>query len=179
MIAYTFRRIISNKDAITQPWDVVWCTCTEKCKLPAYIQQYRPIAIIPAIQKLFLMVVMKLSETFLQPLHKAQHAFRKHYSTQEILHILRSLIEKAKEWQEHIFIGDGDVEKAYDNTEHKRIINALIADGCPKGLVASMARGWRSRVKFKIGGHIRGEISTKNVLVCKEIPALLPVLIML
>ena len=106
---------------------------------------------------------MKLSDFFLQPLHRAQHAFRKHYSIQEILHILRKLIEKAKEWQEQIFIGDGDVEKAYDNTEHEHIINALIADGCPKDLVASMARGWRSRVKFKIGGHITGGIS-KNAL---------------
>ena len=52
-IAYIFRRIISNKDTITQPWDLVWCTCIEKCKLPAYIQQYSPITIISAIQKLF------------------------------------------------------------------------------------------------------------------------------
>ena len=152
MIAYTFRRIICNKEKTTQPWDLVWCTCIEKCKLLTYIQQYRPITIISAIQKLFLSSVMKLSEAFLQPLNKAQHAFRKGYSTQEILHIIRSLIEKAKEWQEHIYVGDGDVEKAYDNTEHAHIINALIADGCPKESVASMAGGWRSRVKFKIRG---------------------------
>ena len=107
----------------------------------------------------FLMVVMRLSETFLQPLNRAQHAFRKQYSTQEVLHILRNHIEKAKEWQEHIFIGDGYVENAYDNTEHAHIVNALIADGCPKDLVAAMARGLRSRVKFKIGRHITGEIS--------------------
>ena len=87
---------------------------------------------------------------------------------------MRSLIENAKEWQEHIYVGDGDMEKAYDNTEHAHIINALIADGCPKELVASMARGWRSRVKFKIGGFITGEISKTNRS-CRETPVHLSV----
>ena len=67
----------------------------------------------------------------MEPLHYAQHGFRPTYSTQEVLYIIRSLIEKAREWRDHIFMLDGDIEKAYDNCEHKYVISGLLAKNAP------------------------------------------------
>ena len=170
-MASTFRRIIANTYSdITSSWDEVWCTCIQKMKMPTYVQQYRPITILSALRKVFLKCVMVLCGFFLAPLHFAQHAFRPAHSTQEVIHIIRSVIEEAKEWQQHVFIGDGDISKAYDNTEHNRVAEGLLKKGCPRDLLAAMARSWRNRVKFKLGGAATSTIQETRALM-QEDPA--------
>ena len=56
------------------------------------------------------------------PLTVPQYAFRTGYSADELLGVLRWVIEKAEEWQEHCFILDGDLYKAYDTIRHQNAI---------------------------------------------------------
>ena len=68
---------------------------------------------------------------------------------------------KAREWRHHIFILDGDIEKAYDSCEHKHVVGDLLAKNCPRDLTAAMARGWVGQVKFKLGGDYHQTCSQK------------------
>ena len=97
-------------------------------------------------------------------MHFAQQAFRPAHSTQEVIHIIRSVIEKAKEWKHHIFIGDGAISKAYDNTERNRVVEGLLRKSCPRDLLAAIARGWRNKVKFKLGGIVTSSIQKTRAL---------------
>ena len=151
LLAFTSRQLISNRrPGAAADWNYVWCNLIEKVRFPKYVQQFRPITILSAIQKLYLSCVLELAKMHTLPSHAAQHAFRPKYCTLEIIHILRSLVEKSREWQEYIFIGDGDIAKAYDNTTHSTTIQGLIRKQCPRDLTAAMARWWKSRVRFKL-----------------------------
>ena len=48
--------------------------------------------------------------------------------------------------------------KLYDNTEHNRVVEGLLKKGCPRDLLAAMARGWRNKVRFKLGGVVTSTI---------------------
>ena len=51
--------------------------------------------------------------------------------------ILRNLIEKAIEWQIHLFVFDGNAHKAYDFTTHASIVQALDKRGVSRVLAAA------------------------------------------
>jgi hypothetical protein len=53
---------------------------------------------------------------------------------------MRRIIEMAIEWNTHIFILDGDIYKAYDNTRHGRVLQALQRRDVPPILVAAIIR---------------------------------------
>ena len=78
-----------------------------------------------------------LEPTSLQICHQAH----------EVIFIIRNLIEKASEWQDHICVLDGDLHKAYDYTKHSLVITALRRRNVPDILTAGWIREIR-RMKF-------------------------------
>eukprot|EP00959_Pyramimonas_sp_CCMP1952_P124189 2596886-Pyramimonas_sp.AAC.1 len=56
---------------------------------------------------------------------------------------MRSLIEKSLEWQDALFILDGDIAKAYDYTRHDVVIHALADKNEPDVLSAAWIREFR------------------------------------
>ena len=71
------------------------------------VKDFRPIAVLPVIFKLYSRVLYMLGETVCRPLRAPQFAFRKFHQAHEVVFILRQLIEKAVEWRApHLFVMD-------------------------------------------------------------------------
>eukprot|EP00973_Karenia_brevis_P033787 4661429-Karenia_brevis.AAC.1 len=84
-----------------------------------------------------------------------QFAFRSHHQAHEVIWTLGTLIEKANEWQVHLFVLDGDVHKAYDFTRHEVCIRSLRKKHVPDILVAAWMREVRrSRSIFRLSRDV-------------------------
>ena len=94
------------------------------------VKDFRPIAVLPVIFKLYIRVLYMLGETVSRPLLAPQFALRKYHQAHEVVFILRQLIEKAVEWRApHLFVMDGDIKKAYDYVSHKAFAEAAKETG--------------------------------------------------
>ena len=63
------------------------------------VKDFRPIAVLPVIYKLYSRVMYMLAENTCDRLYAPQFAFRKFHQAHEVVFILRQPIEKAVEWQ--------------------------------------------------------------------------------
>ena len=63
------------------------------------VNDFRPIAVLPVIYKLYSRVMYMLTETTCRHLVSAQFAFRKYHQAHEVVFIIRQLVEKAVEWK--------------------------------------------------------------------------------
>eukprot|EP00973_Karenia_brevis_P056106 7802722-Karenia_brevis.AAC.1 len=87
-----------------------------------------------------------------------QFAFRKNYQAHEAIWILRTLCEKANEWQRHLYVLDGDLYKAYDLVRHAVVVKGLRRKRVPDVLVAAWLREIRrSRSVFKLDRQVRSD----------------------
>ena len=92
-------------------------------KLPA---NYRPIAILPILYKLFSRILCNRLQAFLMP-HQSvdQAAYRKGFSTEDHLLTVSLLIEKSREFNFPIWLGLVDYQKAFDTVEHEPLWQTL------------------------------------------------------
>ena len=118
IIAEAFVDNILNRNEDKDTWNICVAKLIAKVKRPKDITQFRPIAIIPVLAKVYSKVIWLLATPSMAPLKGNQCAFTPNHRPEEVIYCLRSLIEKAIEWQIHLWIGDGDIAKAYDNTGH-------------------------------------------------------------
>ena len=81
--------------------------------------------------KLYAAVLLAMVGDSVEDHSKYQFAFRSKRQAAEPVYIIRQLLEKANEWQQHIFILDGDFPKAYDNVLHTLAANRLVKRGGP------------------------------------------------
>ena len=138
--AFIFR-IINHE---TEDTDNVWATQSlnliKKSAHAITIEEFRPIAIIAVLQKLYSKVLLRLTKGKCEQLDAPQFAFRKDHQTHEVIFILRQLVEKAIEWNLPLFIMDGDIKKAYDYTRHSHMIDGLSKKGIEDIIIAAIIR---------------------------------------
>ena len=81
--------------------DELWATheVTLLAKIPKAlrVKDFRPIAVLPVLYKLYSRVLYMLAETTCRSLAEPQFAFRKFHQAHEVVFILRQLVEKAVE----------------------------------------------------------------------------------
>jgi hypothetical protein len=97
---------------------------------PTLTSNYRPIAILPILYKLFSRMLcgrLKLAITSQQSVDQA--AYRQGFSTEDHLLALTLLIEAAAEWNMPLVLGLVDFEKAFDTVEHDSLWRALAEIG--------------------------------------------------
>ena len=104
------------------------------------MDKMRSIAILSVLSKTYSGVVLRLMRPQIYSLEVTNFAFRPGFQAHEPIAIIRKQIEKALEWEQPLFILDGDVRKAYDSLEYWLAIKGLRAKGVPKILVAAMLR---------------------------------------
>ena len=76
------------------------------------VKDFRPIAVLPVIYKLYSRVMYMLTETTCRHLVSAQFAFRKYQQAHEVVFISWQLVEKAVEWKAPpIYIMDGGTSR--------------------------------------------------------------------
>ena len=108
------------------------------------VKDFRPIAVLPVVYKLYSRVLCMLGETTCKDLAEPQFAFRKFHLAHEVVFILRQLVEKAVEWRTpHVYVMDGDIRKAYDFTSHKAFAEAARSRGMDEVLILAWLREWR------------------------------------
>ena len=109
------------------------------------VKDFRPIAVLPVIYKLYSRVMYMLAENTCDRLYAPQFAFRKFHQAHEVVFIMRQLIERAVEWKApEIFIMDGDIKKAYDYASHTLFAEAARSRGMHEVLIHAWLREWRS-----------------------------------
>ena len=98
-------------------------------KLP---QNYRPIAIIPLLYKLFSRLLYNRLETRLDH-HQCpdQAGFRHNYSTEDHLYTTTLLFEKADEFQINLWTAAVDFQKAFDSVSHDKLWQTLAKQDIP------------------------------------------------
>ena len=108
------------------------------------VKDFRPIAVLPVIYKLYSRVMNMLAADTCEKLVSAQFAFRKYHQAHEVVFIFRQLVEKAVEWKApQLYIMDGDIQKAYDFTSHAAFANAARQRGMHEVLIHAWLREWR------------------------------------
>ena len=114
----------------------------------------RPSAVRLVVYRLYSRVMYMLTETACNRLVSAQLAFRKCHQAHEVVFILRQLVEKAVEWRApHVYIMDGDINKAYDHTSHCAFALAARAMGHPRGAHSRLATGMAADDKHLQATH--------------------------
>ena len=90
------------------------------------LENYRPISLLSTLYKLFMKIVTKRNTKkldFYQPVEQA--AFRSGFSTNDHLHVMRTLIEKCNEYKIPVILIFIDFEKAFDSVETWSILDSL------------------------------------------------------
>ena len=83
------------------------------------VKDFRPVAVLPAIYKLYSRAMYMLTEPTWNRLVSTQFDSRKFHLAHEVVFIIRQMVEKAVEWRApHVYIMDGDIKKAYDFASH-------------------------------------------------------------
>ena len=95
---------------------------------------------LPGLEKVYALLLLKLTGGKCDLLEAPQFAFRRGHQAHEVIFILRQLVEKSLEWNQVIFVLDGDIQKAYDFTRHPRMLEALLWKGVRKVIVAAILR---------------------------------------
>ena len=121
-------------------WNVHFVTMLRKKGFAHRVKDFRPIAVIHVLYKLYSRSLLLMTEGRLGRLQAPQFAFRPHHQAHEVVFMMRSLIEKSLEWDSPLFVLDGDLRKAYDYTRHPSVVNSLAEKGVPPIVIAAWVR---------------------------------------
>ncbi len=131
-------------DSAWQPFqDTLWksheVSLLAKVSNAKLVKDFRPIAILLAIYKLYSRVMYMLAENTCNRLYAPQFAFRKFHQAHEVVFIMRQLIEKALEWKApEVYIMDGDIKEAYDYASHVLFAEAARSRGMHEVLILAL-----------------------------------------
>ncbi len=129
---------VSEKEEMA--WEHIFLNLIPKIVNPGTIKDFRPIAIIPVLAKLYSKLLDFLTSNTLGKTQAVQFAFKAGHQCHEPVFVMRRLIEVSIEWDIPIFILDGDIYKAYDNTGHGNVLKALGRRNTPPILAAAIIR---------------------------------------
>ena len=125
LIVELFNEVLSSS-ALPPDWRKSRLIVLFKKGDPKLPSNYRPIAILPLLYKLFSrMLCARLEERIIGQQSVDQAAYRKGYSTDDHLLTVGLLLERCSEWSAELWLGLVDFEKAFDTVEHTPLWNAL------------------------------------------------------
>ena len=102
---------------------------------------YRPIATIPLLYKLFSRLLYNRLHPILDPQQSSDQAgFRPHRSTCDHLFTITQVHEMAEEWTIPLWTATVDFKKAFDTVTHQSIWRALSDQGTPVAYVQLLAK---------------------------------------
>ena len=132
----TFNNIIETETPTPESWRKTIIKVLHKSgdsKLP---QNYRPIASIPILYKLFSRLLYNRLEKILDPQQNMDQAgFRKGRSTIDHLYTIVMVQEIADEWKFPIWTAAVDFKKAFDSVTHRALWHALSEQGVSDGYI--------------------------------------------
>ena len=126
-IARIFTDILHGVCVVLATWQVSRLVVLFKKGDATLPKNYRPIAIIPVLNKLFNGVLLARVKTKLEDLQGPEQAgFRPDFSCSDVFHFLRMVREESHEWGLEVWTASLDLEKAFDKISHESVFYSLI-----------------------------------------------------
>ena len=138
-LATLFTRLLRNDMETPDSWKASTFVVIMKegdVRLP---RNYRPIAMLPVLYKVFAKVLVKRLRSTLDDVFDVEQAARSGMSCCDHVHTLVMVSEKAAQWGETVWSASLDVEKAYDTVSHDMVLKSLERAGVDQGLVSTIA----------------------------------------
>ncbi|CAF4674817.1 unnamed protein product, partial [Rotaria socialis] len=103
------------------------------------LKNYRPIALLPTIYKLFTKVLVnRMTRQLDEQQPREQAGFRSGFSTIDHLHVINQILERTRECKIPLCMVFVDYEKAFDSIEINAVINALVRQNIPKKYIRTL-----------------------------------------
>ena len=97
-----------------------------KVKLPKEPKQYRPVALLSQIHKLYChWLVAETRPSLLRELLPSQHGFRWGFQATEVTHGILKILEQRFEWQQPTIVTKTDLQRAFDSIYHSAVFEML------------------------------------------------------
>jgi hypothetical protein len=139
-ILFLFNDVLREGAEPPQAWRRMKLVVNFKKGDPALPKNYRPIAILPILYKLFSrMLCNRVSKHLLPQQSEEQAAYRKSFSTEDHLLSLTLLVEGTLEWNAPLWLALVDFEKAFDTVDHASLFRVLVSQGVPDAYVTLLS----------------------------------------
>ena len=126
VIALVFTDILHGRSETPASWNESRLVVLYKKGDASLPKNYRPIAIISVLNKLFSGVLLARVKPLLESLQAPEQAgFRPDFSCSDVVHFLRMVSEKSHEWGLEVWAASLDLEKAFDKVSHESVFYSL------------------------------------------------------
>ena len=175
-----FNDILLLRKDLPEEWRKTKLVVIFKKGDPTMAANYRPIAILPILYKLFSRVLCSRLQEYLMP-HQSvdQAAYRKGFSAADHLLTVAQLIERSNEFNFPVWLALVDFEKAFDTVEHGPLWEVLKSQGVPVHYIVLLKRLYRDQTaSVQAGTRSRTFSISRGVKQGDPISALLFIAIM-
>ena len=149
-IAEFFTEIVNGTMPPPKEWKITKLRVLFKKGDPTMPKNYRPIAVLPVMSKLFSTVLYnRIADIIDAKLSKEQFGFRPGRGCADAVHVARMIVEKSLEWGEELWIATLDVEKAFDRVHHSALFEALLQQRIDASTVSALRR-----LYFGVKGYV-------------------------
>ena len=137
LIANVFSDLLCDAALLPEEWRISKLIVLFKKGCPEMPGNYRPVAILPVLYKLFAVVLLQRIKGKLDSIQpEEQSGFRPHRSCSDVVHVLRQVSEKSQDWGLTVWMASLDLEKAFDKVYHAEVMAALRDAGIDASIVA-------------------------------------------
>ena len=139
------------------PWKSSRTVLLPKAGDPTLVKNYRPIALMPTVYKLWTGIIARLLQDYSEEhniLHHAQEGFRRHRGTHRQLAFVQGLLEDAHLKRNPIYALYVDFSAAYNCVPHAHLLDTMDRLGFPPDAVAAVRglyTGASTRVSTPVG----------------------------
>ena len=125
-----------DKKSIDSSWLHIFFTMIPKDGDLTMVKNWRPIAILKVLYKLFARLLYERLYQHLDSFQCAdQHAYRKNFSIEDPLFVFEMLTSKAREFNVDLWAASLDLSKAFDTLKHSYIFDALRKPNVEEGYI--------------------------------------------
>ena len=134
-----YNHILRSGD-IDESWHTILFTMLPKSGDLQDPSNWRPIAILPILYKIFSRLLYHRLKTFLDPEQSdEQYGFQKDKRIEDVFCVLENVIGKCIEFEVPLWMVSLDMRKAFDRIEFTPLFEALRSQHVPEGYIALLA----------------------------------------
>ena len=165
VVLICFNGIIKPSGETPQEWHKTLIKVLHKSGDTRLPQNYRPIATIPLLYKLFSRILYNRLEPILDAEQSSDQAgFRKHRSTVDHLFTTVLVQEAGDEWRVPIWVAAVDFKKAFDSVKHAALWKSLRDQKVPEGYIRLLEKMYDEQI-----GVVRTECLSKEFRIAKGV----------
>jgi hypothetical protein len=158
LIANVFTDILSAETPVPKEWKETRLKVLFKKGEPMLPDNYRPIAMIPILYKVFSKVLCaRVQHILIQEQSVDQAGFRPGFGCEDHLFAVTLISEMSREWNVPVWMVAVDFQKAFDTVSHHCIWEALRQQHVPEAYVRVLARLYREQT-----GVVRCDCSSRR-----------------